>query len=322
MVGVHYGNSETPEFFAQSAQDVYDLLTSPDYGMCDPERSKLIKIKKGDTLSYSELREQINHMVKSLKLGEEWIFFFSGHAKVNPGINQPELYLCLSDSTQENWDTWFPYSEVTETLNRFNKNKSIVILDACESSAMFDGYSISGNMCLMAACKKNEFARQISAFKRTVFSYYFCEGIIKGQNITTKHIYVTDLQNYINSQIKQHHNELQQEVQIKLQQGNPLWISLNPSYLGNSNSHRETSQDNTNQAMKITPHPNHTNHEDYNTLQTQLKNATIILQVLEEKAALHAPTQIPEMLLVDLRLKRNEVEQLKKQLNKLEGDHD
>lgn len=220
MVGVHYGNSKTPEFFAQSAQDVYDLLTSPNYGMCDPERSKLIEIEKGDTLD--KLQQQINHMVKSLKLDEEWIFFFSGHATVNPGINQPELYLCLpSSSTQENWDTWFPFSKVTRTLNCFNRNKSIVILDACESAAMFDGYSISGNICLMAACKKTEHAHQIPAFKRTVFSYYFCEGIIKGQNITTKHIYVTDLQNYINSQIKEHHNELQQEVQIKLQQGNP-----------------------------------------------------------------------------------------------------
>jgi hypothetical protein len=240
VVGIaNYEHYETLECCPPSAQDVHELLVSPELGGCDPERSVLIMktTKEDGPLMISDLDDAVRQVMQSLEPGDQFIFFFCGHAEVY----KDRLFLILTKSQQDKPLQSYNFSDLVEKLSLSNIDKGILIVDACHSEVMFNSVkdlqgdwsptNLPTGIGFMAACGKIQSAKQSQKLKRTFFSYYLCEGIRNWTYTRCQFITLLALQDYINQQMRVNHPEESQRALVSIYAADrDLWLSSNPSY--------------------------------------------------------------------------------------------
>ena len=233
----HYNNLT---YCPSSAEDVYELLTDERYGGCDQERS-VLWAKPDEDLTSEELYGLVRKAVGSLEANEQLIFYFSGHGEIN---NDDTLALITSDASRP--AEGYQFSELIVALRNYNITKGILVIDSCHSAAMAKSLSMlqsnnwkptditKGFMFMAATDKYNSdegiYARQDKDIERTIFSYYFCQGIRNGANSEREFTTLSELTKYINESIKKRYPYSRQQAHIPVTVDNAdLWISRNPS---------------------------------------------------------------------------------------------
>jgi hypothetical protein len=234
VVGIgHYDHHHSLELCPPSAEEVFELLISPKYGMCDRDRSVLKTVREGESLTSPDLYREIRQVIKSLQVGDQFLFFFSGHAEVH----YDKLFLTTTDA--EKPQQGYRFSDLIDSLHDNDIDKAILIIDACHSGAMFDSiknlqssewcpHDLPKGFGFMAAGSRYDHARQVQELGRTLFSYYFCEGLKKGIETEGQYITLPALRKYINSQIKKNFRGRTQRVHTWVREGDAdVWLSVN-----------------------------------------------------------------------------------------------
>lgn len=216
-----------------SAEAIHTLLIDKNYGVSDKIYSRLIMDEKTNPLTPDKLDKYIKEVVGNLNLGDQLIFFFSGHGAVHNG----KLLLCLPNSEDGNWDSFYEFNKLVGVLTTESVNKSIVIIDTCYSATMFESIkdlqgwyqgNIPTGMAFMSATSLH--AKQDKKLGKTLFSHYFIKGIKQWDEENDEYILLYDLKNYINKEIEKNHAHKQvAQVRISRESINPIWISLNHS---------------------------------------------------------------------------------------------
>ena len=241
VIGVgHYNHNDSLQHCPSSAQDVYDLLVNPDIGGCNPEQSELLLVtNENEPLTEQDVSASVTRIIGKLEIGDQFVFFFSGHATVN---TDDELFLLLPNSRRggirciESYDLL----HMSRKLKAQEVNKAVIIVDACHSEAMFNSLknlqgdktkwapcALPSGIGFMASCKRIQYSRQSDDHERTFFSYHFCEGLRHWPDHQSEYITLTKLKKYINEQLE----NVNQEVQTLIREGNgELWIARNSSY--------------------------------------------------------------------------------------------
>lgn len=235
-VGIgYYDYHSNLEFCPPSAKEVFDLLTNPEYGGCDSQKSKLLTDELKERLTAMDLYQAVRDILGSLEVGDQFIFYFSGHAELNANN---DLYLTTTEADKP--FRGFDFAFLVQNLRAHNITKAILVVDACHSEAMFkslrnlqSGTVFSGELPkgfgFISASGMYEKARQIPELKRTLFSYYFCEGIRNGIKTEGDYITVTGLKEYINSKAETNHRQFRQRVHTSSfgEGEQELWIAKN-----------------------------------------------------------------------------------------------
>lgn len=229
----HYEHHHSLELCPPSAEEVFELLISPEYGMCDCNRSVLKTAREGEFLTASDLYRVIRQVIYSLQVGDQFLFSFSGHAE----LHHDKLFLTTTDS--EKPQQGYRFSDLVDSLNDNDVDKAIVVIDACHSEAMFDSiknlqssewspHDLPKGFGFMAASGKFGYARQKHELGRTLFSYYFCEGIRNGINTEGQYITLPALKKYINSEIERNFKGEKPKVHTWIGEGDvDIWLSKN-----------------------------------------------------------------------------------------------
>ena len=240
VVGVsNYKYYSEIEYCVPSATDVYSVLISREFGNCDSTHSVLAVSQGGDEhLTVSGLDTLVVQSIRSLEPGDQFLFYFCGHARVHKN----DLLLLLPKSEKEDPLSSYDFSAgLVKKLVSRDVDKSILIVDACHSAVMFNSISnfmsdwkphrLPKGMGFMAAAGEYQYARQSPELKRTLFSYYFCEGITTWRDRSTPYITLSQMREYINGQIRANHGEEYQQAQTWIKESDgDLWISLNPAH--------------------------------------------------------------------------------------------
>ncbi len=237
VIGVgHYVHFHSLKYSPPSAEDVYNLLVSPEFGRCDPQRSVKKLVKEGQTLSLSEFDDLAKQTIERVEPGDQFLFYFCGHGK----IHGDDLFLILPESRKEAILDCYDFRTLVRKLKFTRVNKAIFIVDACHSGAMLSSLEelmsdwtpeLPKGFGFMAASGKFQYARQQAEIGRTIFSHYFCEGIKHWKDSRSPYITLSELKDYINDQVRQCHSETDQIVHTLIQEGeNSIWISYNSAY--------------------------------------------------------------------------------------------
>lgn len=234
VVGIGcYKHHHSLEFCPPSAEEVFELLISPVYGMCDPNRSVLRITKDNQSITTIDLMREIRQVIDSLEVGDQFVFYFSGHAQ----LLGDRLFLATTESDKP--QQGFRFSFLLDSLNDDDITKAILIIDACHSEAMFDSIKnlqssewspeeLPKGYGFMAASSKYQTARQVQRLGRTLFSYYFCQGVKNGIDTEGQYISLPALRKYINSQISGNFKRYNQRVHTWVREGDTeLWLSKN-----------------------------------------------------------------------------------------------
>jgi hypothetical protein len=92
-------------------------------------------------------------------------------------------------------------------------------------------HDLPSGIAYMAATGEISSARQEPTLERTLFSYYFCDGIRNWSKTETPYITPSELRKHINDQLKKNHPEDKQRAHTWTGESeSDVWISLNPSY--------------------------------------------------------------------------------------------
>lgn len=234
VVGIgHYEYHHALETCPTSAKESFRLLISPEYGKCDPDRSILKTVEEGESLTAPDLYRAIRDIIHSLQEGDQFIFFFSGHAE----LHHDRLFLTTTES--EKPQQGYRFSNLIDNLHDNYIDKAIIVIDACHSGAMFDSiknlqssewkpHDLPKGFGFMAAGSRYETASQVQELGYTLFSYYFCEGITSGIKTEGQYITLPGLRKYINSQTKRNFRGRRQRVHTWVCEGDAeLWLSKN-----------------------------------------------------------------------------------------------
>ncbi len=236
VIGIgYYEHHQNLNFCPPSATEVFELLTHPEYGNCELERSKLLASGEGKTLTATDLYQTVRDVLGSLQIGDQFVFYFSGHAELN---SDNDLYLTTTESDKPY--RGFHFASLVQNLRGHNVAKSILVVDACHSEAMFNSLrnlqsstvspgELPKGFGFIAASGKYVKARQIPELKRTLFTYYFCEGIRNGIRSEDDYITITGLKEYINSKIESKYRQYRQRVHTSSfgEGEQELWIAKN-----------------------------------------------------------------------------------------------
>lgn len=239
VVGIgNYTHFRPLKYCPPSAEDVYNLLVDPKFGHCAPEHSILETVKEEQSCTTAEMNQLVDRAIDALKPGDQFLFYFCGHAEVY----QDDLFLALPDSKPDDPLFSFDFSaSLVKKLRLRHINKAILIVDACHSAAMFKAIKdLQGDFSpqrlpkgigFMAACGEIEYARQSPELERTLFSYYLCEGIRNWSDTGSPDITPSEVREYINEQIKVNHPKFRQKAHTWVREGEAtLWLSRNPAY--------------------------------------------------------------------------------------------
>lgn len=237
VIGIgQYTHYHALQYAPPSAEDVYDLLISPQFGVCDPQCSIKKIITPGQTLLPSELDEIITRAIDCLEPEDQFIFYFCGHGK----IYRDDLLLILPDSRKEVILDCYDFRALVRKFHLSRGSKAIFIVDACHSAAMrssleelMDDWQpdLPNTVGFMAASGELQYAKQQPHLERTIFSHYLCEGIKNWSDSRSTYIGLPALKEYINRQIAEQHPDAEQRVQILAQeQDHAIWLALNPAY--------------------------------------------------------------------------------------------
>ena len=237
VVGIgNYDYYPLLQYCPPSASDVYDILTAPHYGRCDPDRSVLMTFPKGKSISSLELDHAIKQIIRKLEPSDQFIFYFCGHGQVFSG----DFFLVLSETPNDDPLECYDFSNLVRVLRYGNVNKAILIVDTCHSAAMFRSTKdlmgdwkpseLPQGYGFFAASGEIEFAQQVPELERTLFSYYLCEGIKSGNVSSSNVITLEQLRNYVNQQIQQKHPKVRQTAHTWVRGSRNLWLTLNPIY--------------------------------------------------------------------------------------------
>jgi len=116
------------------------------------------------------------------------LFYFSGHGTVRDGIS---YLLCRDSFNNALTDTAIPIKNIRRIMQESLARIKIIILDACHSGAIkgvkdsgimskefYDTiYPVPEGFMILTSCKLNEYSYEYEEMKKSVFSYYFIEGL-------------------------------------------------------------------------------------------------------------------------------------------------
>lgn len=238
VIGIgNYKYTTKLEYCPPSAKEIFKTLIDPSFGGCDPDFSVLIAKDDESDLKPPELYEILTNFISNIKIGDQFVFYFTGHAqKIGD-----ELFLLLTNSKSDEAVTQFAFSTIVN-LVKLKTKKAIYIVDACQSGAMFksiknlmspswtniDSTLPKGNGFL-AACAADEFATQVPELGKTIFSHYFLDCILNNK-IKKKKINLQDITDYINREISNNFPDKIQTARASiLDNEKELWVSLNPA---------------------------------------------------------------------------------------------
>jgi hypothetical protein len=226
-----YPSYPSLQYCAPSAKEVFELLTSPEFGQCAPApASKLLTDADGETITPGVLFDAVEQIVAPLKSDDLFLFYFSGHGDIS-GSN---LFLMTPGSKVA--QDGYSFSSLMNRLGERNALNTILVVDACFSRAMFNSIKAWGQgrmpdrMGLMASAGYMQRAWEDNALGRTLFSFYFCEGIrngCAGYASAEKSVIMPDtMTQYINDQLRANHGEYAQEADLfQMGKMKQLWIA-------------------------------------------------------------------------------------------------
>ena len=233
VIGIgQYNHKEPLTHCPPSADEVYKLLINSEIGACDREISDILLIKKEDeTLTESSFTDKLQDIINKLEPGDQFIFFFSGHAAYN---ERDELLLLLPDAeitTANHWSQKCNFSDICRRLDEKEINNIIMIVDACHSELMFNSMKyLQGNKVgFMASCGKVQYSHSWPSGKPdlTWFAHYFCDGLRNWHDPQYAHITLNKLKRYINKQ----DCTRKQTVHTLIRDGaDEVWIAKNNSF--------------------------------------------------------------------------------------------
>lgn len=238
VIGVgKYEHYPDLEYAPLSAEEVYQVLTSPKYGDCDPNASVLKLVKAEESLTEPEVNELLLQIIEQLKPGDQFVFYFCGHGEVHAG----DFFLILPGTPKNNPLRSYDFAGLSRRLKLGNVNKAILIVDTCHSKAMFDSVKhfmgdwkpndLPTGFGFLAATSEFELARQDPHLERTIFSYYFVEGIRNGLKDSSEHITVGEIRDYVNEQIVTKHPGVKQIAHAWVEGAQEIWIAWNSAFV-------------------------------------------------------------------------------------------
>ena len=213
-----------------SAIDVFKLLTSDQFGQCEPDPRSILITDEHEPINPARIFGAVDTILGSLHPGDMFIFYFCGHGD----LSENKLFLMTSKSKRA--QDGYNVSTLMERLGNYNLANAIIIVDACFSQALFNAIKDWGqsrlpdNCGLLASAGHFQIAEEDSTEGKTRFSFYFCEGIENGcAEIAPadSHIITLDaMKTFVSKQLFTRYGANAQKIQL-LTMGSmeKLWIS-------------------------------------------------------------------------------------------------
>jgi hypothetical protein len=187
------------------ANDMHDLLSSYGFNV-DYAKKELAII--AETRHKSYILKEITDIVADLGEEDDFVFFFSGHGE----YKKDDLYLYLDGySLGKEANYTITRTEILNILNPKKIRNKVYILDCCEADAFNDGKAknmninineqvvglfntenaiestknlekndFKSNIYVLAACDRNEQAKELDGWQNSFFTHYLLE-LIKEQ---------------------------------------------------------------------------------------------------------------------------------------------
>lgn len=242
VIGINYYKHHNPlRYSVSSAKAIYRLLTSPKFGNCNQNKSKLLTVENEIDFSPQELSKAIVSTLEELQPGDQFIFYFCGHGRVL----YEDFFLILPNSPiGEKFRLHsYDFSQLAKALRFAEVNKAILIIDTCHSGAMIKSMkdfmgsndwtptNLPTGVAYIAATGEINNAKQAPQFKKTLFAHYFHEAITKYPYSDKPFITANGIKNEINKKINEKHKEEPQRTHVWTSEvEEEIWISLNPSF--------------------------------------------------------------------------------------------
>ena len=231
---VGLGQYEMPyrplKYCPPSATEVFNLLTSNEFGQCEPDPKSILITDTRSSVSNSEIYNAVDTILNTLSPRDMFVFYFCGHGD----LVENKLFLMTNASKRA--QDGYSLSILMERLGNYNQANAIIIIDACFSQSMFNAIKDWGqtrlpeNCGLMASAGQLQYAEEDVSIGRTRFSHYFCEGIQNGCGETAPVDSITitleTMKGYIGKQLSIRYGEKVQSIHL-LSMGdmNKLWIA-------------------------------------------------------------------------------------------------
>ena len=228
----NYDHYSQLNYSYHSVSDVFELLVSEKYGCCEPGLSRLVTDQNGEKITTIALNEIVENTLLGLEPDDRLIFYYTGHG-------QPigdSLFL-ITSAAREPWHG-LNFSAVVRRLADYNASMRTVpmlIVDACYSQSMFGGLKSWGEQMpddfgFMASAGHFQMAMPIDESKRTIFSYFFCQGIQTGcgqfKGTETVQVTLPALSGYINQHVDELYGGFAQKSRvISTGDSQDLWIA-------------------------------------------------------------------------------------------------
>jgi len=213
---------------------IFEILTDPNLGMCSLEHSKPIYQCK----SKNEFLDNFSSILENLVVGDQLIFYFSGH-----GIIKGEQYcLKLGHAPKD----FYPFKNIITDLEACQIYRAILIIDACYSGAALrtkdskNSIHISGlnnipkGIAILASSRASENSYELADGSSSVFTDLLINGIrtgLDGECTDDGYITVGDIIGYIKNKLEYDPTYLkftQRPVFNVSEADRSIWITKNP----------------------------------------------------------------------------------------------
>jgi class 3 adenylate cyclase len=215
---------------------VFGLLTDPQLGGCDPDRSRhLPDCKKMATAS-----EALQEMLSGWKVEEQFVLYVSGH-----GTIENDSYAILFKDTKK---SYWRFPAILEELKANNVTRAILILDTCHSGAAQrtkDGrppapagesnyVTPAKGIAILSACREVELAHERKDGDFSVYTDLLCEAIETGLegDGQSEFIEVVAVNSYVKRKLQTpKYSGYKQTPNCTLRNfEDPIWLARNRNY--------------------------------------------------------------------------------------------
>ena len=224
----------------RDASRVYMSLTDPEIGGCSSNSpSPLIGCQ-----TQSDFNKELSSILKDWKISDQLIFYFSGHGC----IRRNQYCLRLAETTNNvGIEDFIIFDNFINTLNSFDVQKAILIIDACHSGAAISGVKDLGDefyaaiqsnipkgIVILASSRSTQKSHELKNGSNGVFTELLCRGLesgLDGKPTNNGLIAIDDIVTYINDKLKgEEYSDFKQRSVFSVDNAEEgIWIAKNKS---------------------------------------------------------------------------------------------
>ena len=220
----------------RDTSSVYDLLTSPEFGRCDPVISPA---PLHECKSFHVFWDSLQKTTDKWDSSKQLIFYFSGHGRV---LNNE---YCIQVGESDN--DYYPFDNILKQLVMRDVSRAILIIDACYSGSTtrfkgnenevfyLESLKIPRGIMILASSGWYQESSEFEDASGSVFTSLMCQAIrtgLDGMPTSDGLIYAKDIVEYVNRKLEteEQYREYKQRPKFKESDAEGgIWIAVNKS---------------------------------------------------------------------------------------------